>query len=298
MMARPSRRYGAFGLSIASELPLWPDHRWCSSERPPDVEIRLRAGLRAGPREFSLMLDDTATHIEGAATVRVRAGRMIEVGAEDAADDATLGVCASGAGLAMVCHQRGWLVLHGSCVAKNGRAVCIAGHSGAGKSTLAMALASTGHHLLSDGMTVLSPNGLGTGLRSLRGPPTAKLWPDSLAHLGFDAQAAVRVTPAFDKRMVRLDAEVVPDAATLATVVIVSSGGQLKVETPSPGSALMELVKNSYLTEYVADTSAAALLEGWARVSAMLRVRKLTVPRGFTDLDRAASVVAEQLELP
>ena len=49
------------------------------------------------------------------------------------------------------------LLLHGAVLAREGRAVVIAGNSGAGKSTLAAALALNGWRLLSDELTVVSP---------------------------------------------------------------------------------------------------------------------------------------------
>ena len=45
--------------------------------------------------------------------------------------------------------------LHVSCVAKDGRAILIAGRSGAGKSDLALRLIDRGAHLVSDDYTVV-----------------------------------------------------------------------------------------------------------------------------------------------
>ena len=46
--------------------------------------------------------------------------------------------------------QRGRPLLHGSCVEKDGRAICFLGESGAGKSTAARVLVENGYRLISD----------------------------------------------------------------------------------------------------------------------------------------------------
>lgn len=282
--------YEVFGLRVASELPLWPGQE--TRAAPPDVEVRIAAQLHGTVRGFTLTGEDTTTVIEGAATVRVQSGRLIELCPTGAVDVETLSVCAAGAGLAMACHQRGLMIIHGSCVARGDRALCIAGHSGVGKSTLAVAVAQRGMSLLSDGMTVFAANG---ALRCLRGPRMAKLWPDSLEHLGWEPTRTERVTPAFDKRLVHVDGSV-PSESRLTTVLIVKSGDELKLEASSPGASLMGLVKHAYLAEYLAEASAADLLEAWARVAGMFQVRQLTLPRGFSALERAAQLVEAQLE--
>lgn len=61
----------------------------------------------------------------------------------------------SGELFAALLRQRGHLVLHGSAVARDGRAVGFIGHSGWGKSTLAASLVSRGWHLLTDDLLVV-----------------------------------------------------------------------------------------------------------------------------------------------
>lgn len=57
-----------------------------------------------------------------------------------------------GWGLATICHQRGSLALHGSCLYKNNTAVMLSGHSGSGKSTVTTALLNRGYEFMADDM--------------------------------------------------------------------------------------------------------------------------------------------------
>ena len=51
--------------------------------------------------------------------------------------------------------HRGYLVLHGSAVLVNGRAVVFSGDSGAGKSTLAASMVHHGYQLITDDVVAI-----------------------------------------------------------------------------------------------------------------------------------------------
>lgn len=71
---------------------------------------------------------------------------------------------------------RGWLPLHASTAARNGRAVSITGPSGAGKSTAALRLAGLGYTILAEDQTWLHP-----GTRRVHGLDRwLRAYPDSL----------------------------------------------------------------------------------------------------------------------
>ncbi|MFO7586771.1 MAG: hypothetical protein R6X22_01735 [Gemmatimonadota bacterium] len=93
--------------------------------------------------------------------------------------------------LATSLHARGRLVLHGSAVSIEGRAVAFVAPKGAGKSTLALALARAGGRLLTDDTLPVEPGDparAGPGLHSVR------LWPDSAGWLAVPPGDLVRAT--------------------------------------------------------------------------------------------------------
>jgi HprK-related kinase A len=75
----------------------------------------------------------------------------------------SLGLLAAemGMNLQMALAQRRYLLLHASCVERNGRAVLMTGESGAGKSTLAALLMARGWRLMGDEFALVDPE---TGL--------------------------------------------------------------------------------------------------------------------------------------
>ena len=69
--------------------------------------------------------------------------------------------------------QRGFVVLHGNALEKNGKAIVCLGHSGTGKSTIAYSLMKQGWNLLSDDLVAINENGI-----VVPGIPRIKLWKD------------------------------------------------------------------------------------------------------------------------
>lgn len=186
--------------------------------------------------------------------------------------------------------QQGYLVLHGSAVAINGRAVVFCGASGWGKSTLAAALHRRGHLLLADDFAAIR---VGVGGASVQiGPPLLKLWPDSARALGFDAAALPRIHPLADKRRIRTRRRPAgARAVRLGRVVILAPGSPPEIATLGPQEALIELLRHSYGARTLAALHAA---DHFARCAALVRtvpVARLRAPRSLAQLPELARLV-------
>ncbi|WP_022800265.1 hypothetical protein [Deinococcus ficus] len=95
---------------------------------------------------------------------------------------------------------RGWLPLHATTAARNGRAVSISGPSGAGKSTAALRLAGLGYTILAEDQTWLHPttrrvHGLDRWLRA---------YPDSLERFAPELLSKSQGTDVYGKHLVPL----------------------------------------------------------------------------------------------
>ena len=128
-----------------------------------DPDVRVMAGT---PQEAY----DGDVHVgawaDGVLHARVSDGREVVVDAVPEVDPLFVSAVVTGELFSVVLRQRGMLVLHGSGVSKDGRAVGFIGDSGWGKSTLAASLVERGWQLLTDDLLVV--DGLGPG-----GTPTA-----------------------------------------------------------------------------------------------------------------------------
>lgn len=149
------------GWRVRSALPLADLLPWTGDERPPDIEIRvgevtIAAADREAPHAHVLGDGTFCFSIPGVAAYAVRDGREIVIKPilDAAAPDVQAFVLGTAFGL--LCHQRGLLPLHASCVAVGGHAVAFIGPSGAGKSTLAAAFVQQGYPLLADDVTVVA----------------------------------------------------------------------------------------------------------------------------------------------
>lgn len=86
----------------------------------------------------------------------------------------------NGTVLSYLLQYHGFLVLHGSAVVVNHKAILFCGHSGVGKSTLAAALNQKGYPFLADDLLVIRFHGENIELMPLA--TGVKLWADALAH--------------------------------------------------------------------------------------------------------------------
>jgi hypothetical protein len=94
--------------------------------------------------------------------------------------------------IAYILQYHGYLVLHGSAVLIDNRAVIFSGQSGAGKSTLASALVNKGYPLITDDLVVIKRNEQ-SGYEILPGPAQLKLWKDAIQYFDYDIQNATPV---------------------------------------------------------------------------------------------------------
>ncbi|MDF7776832.1 hypothetical protein P1X14_16365 [Sphingomonas sp. AOB5] len=168
-------------LLSAIALPELPD--WTGDDREPEVQFELGevpAQLDAVLSTPIVQIDAAGRmlyRIEGVADYLVEDGNRITIAPEMPVDAPDIRLFLLGAGLGLLCHQRGVLPIHASAIEIDGRAVMLAGSSGAGKSTLAAAFVRRGFRMLSDDVAPMQvTNGVTEILPSLN---RALLWRDS-----------------------------------------------------------------------------------------------------------------------
>lgn len=271
--------YRAFGEWICSDFELWAGLAQTPQESP-TIFVRLAGSAKPVDEGYAAFGDDEATICwPRVGTASIRRGRVLELRPDPRADRQALSLLVTGPMLATVLHQRGLLVLHGSCVADSGGSLCFIGRSGAGKSTLATAFLRQGKALLSDGMTVLGRDDHGRPV-ALRGPPQVRLWPDAAASLGWDVTKLARVAPEHDKFMVPQPGSGASVTTHLTHIFAIEAGDPVASERLQGSSALLTLLRNHYFSSYVSHLSSEHVLRRCAELVPHVPVSSLR--RGST----------------
>lgn len=172
-----TKLYKAFGLVIESALPI-----------PQIAEVRDgKPDVRIVPAKLRGIVDPEApTTAEGGCIIptltdtlfRVTNGNLIEADVCEEDTESNAAVYLMGSCMGAILVQRGFMLLHGSCVTDGKRSILITGDSGAGKSTLAAEFLKRGWKLLTDDVTcVFDRDGVPMVQSSY---PSQKLWQDAM----------------------------------------------------------------------------------------------------------------------
>ena len=187
--------YNAYGLTIASEMQL--NGLIVTSGIPEvniefgDVPLTLDPTVRQ-KRYQEITAKELLFEVTGVAKFYVTDGKSIVIQKAPQCHDGDIQVFLMGTVFAYVLQYHDYLVLHGSAVLINDKAIIFSGQSGAGKSTIAAAFARKGYSVLTDDMVALkySPHGQ---LELIPGWPRLKLWQDALSHLGEKSNELIQV---------------------------------------------------------------------------------------------------------
>lgn len=132
-----------------------------------------------------------------------------------------LGAYLLGWGISMLCHQRGLLALHGSCIAGPTGAVLICGGSGSGKSTVTKELLSRDFTFLADDLSVLTLEENDT-VSALPAFPYQKLCRDVVEQLALPPEEVIYADEKKDKFLVPYKGVFSSAAVPVRAIVILS----------------------------------------------------------------------------
>ena len=152
---------------------------------------------------------------------------------------ALLGAC-----MAVVLHQRGYLILHASAVKINNRAVAFIGDKGWGKSTIARAFIGRGYQFVTDDVLAIDLN----GDCSIVFPsfPQLKLCPDAVTAMGEDPKILSRVMPSTAKRQYKLERNFGIEPVPLQSIYLLSKAESVQIEKITASNSILPLLAHSY----------------------------------------------------
>ena len=294
-------KYRAYGLGIHSTVPL--------PELVPLAEAQHDVSIRLGPlhshfrdlnRETTFRFSENSAylHWEGLGAFEVNGGKEIVIDPTHGADEDLVRLPLLGVVIAVLLHQRGFLVLHASAVSLGGGAVVFMAGKGAGKSTIAAALYARGHHLIADDVVAMTFSDAGPVV--VPGIPLLKLWPDAAASsLGDDPQMLPRIAAHTDKRARRVFSGFSEHGTPLEGICALSRGPEPRLRRLAPRAAIMRLIANSYASRFgkhlLAGDAAALHLNRCGRLVESVPVYELERPDSLQSLSRTAELLEESM---
>ncbi len=302
-LAHPRDFYQAFGLKIGSVLPL-PELLRGQEKAAVDIEIAygsvpeelpgaLKKGVRyqAGKAELLLQVD-------GVARFLVSEGLRVTIDRDPEAEDDDVRVFLLGSVFGALLHQRGDLVLHGSAVEWEGKAVVFLGNSGVGKSTLSSAFRQRGHALLTDDLCVVRPDSEGVML-AYPGFPQTKLWLDSLQKLDLSPDGLKRIRNKLEKRAVPVVSEFTRSPLPVRQLYLLRPHNKLELKlSPASGPGKFNLLKNqTYRFKFLAGIDGKAThFQHALKLAQQAPLSVASRPSGTFQLDELVELIRDDLK--
>lgn len=201
--------------------------------------------------------------------------------------------------LAFWLERAGTLTLHCSAVDVAGGAIGFLASKMGGKSSLAATFMEANFSFLTDDFLALRFEEDTWWTSS--GFPQMRMWPDQAQHFTDDVDALALVLTGEEKRRVPIVAEAFcTDRRPLAALYIperrTETIGQVEIETLSPRDAVIELVRESFLTRLLESAGLhGRRLAAFVTLARQIPVRRISYPTGIELLPdvRAAIVQAE-----
>lgn len=287
--------YAVFGIGINSELIL-PE--LSLSGKKTDVFIRISADdfvdpeKKQHPYHKEYRREEAIVAFDGVGSYRIRRGTDIDIWKVPHADDRLIRMFLHGIVSAILLHQRGLLVLHGSCMDIHGRTAGFLGPSGAGKSTIAASLNRRGADIVaedivaidySDGTPVVYP-----------GIPQLKMAPNVATCLNYSAQSIESLYPLSDEVVYRYDRKLLSECLNLNCIFVISDAERINISALSSAEGLIELVRNSYTARILERTqSQESHFKNCTQLLRKIPVFRLERPRNLALLQEVAAVVEE-----
>jgi hypothetical protein len=274
----------AYGLRVRSEIPLLDP---IDSIQEPDVTVSLGslAEVSVEPNQGNEILVSLPWGLK----LLVRAGREVVLDVPAGVDLAVVRAHVLGAAMACVLRQRGYLVLHASCVAQGEKAIAFLGGSGWGKSTLASLFHQHGYSLLTDDVMAIQMDGPSPLV--VPSFPEVKLLADAAAAVGLTSAGVPMLQSLSYKSIQRLDQQFAAHPVPLKQLYILRVGETQSITSVPGPLAFTELIQHSRATKTMADQS--FMVQHFHQCSALVK----TVPFSYLQRPRSLEQLPELIAL-
>ena len=291
--------YRAFGLEIASEVELPgmnngsgdPDVKFIVGKLDPalvsDAEVE-------GPN-YLVKEGDVYLWWEDIGKVKISEGKQVIVEPiADLKDSETINLIPFllGPVMAMLLHQRGYLVLHGSSVKINGGAVAFLGHRGNGKSTTAIHLYKEGYPLVTDDILAIKFDEEGLPV-VYPGYPHARLNEDSYSRVKDNTGILTPIKTLAGKVFCDASYQYSPTPLILERIYLLENGDKIEASLLKSQENLIDLIRHSVANRIFQHTTQRENLIQCAQLVNNVRVRRLEVTHSFVRILDLVRVIEE-----
>jgi hypothetical protein len=177
---------------------------------------------------------------------RVTGGKEIAYDLDPEGDGARVAAYIIGVAMALVLHQRGFLVLHGSAIEHQGRSFAFVAPKFHGKSTISAALQARGCRLVTDDLIAVKLGANGVPV-VMPGYPFSKVWPDAFAALGEDHEQSPKFIEGFEKRLRSVQPEgLATGPSPLKRVYVLGWGEEIGLEPMPRAEAFQQAVTHTH----------------------------------------------------
>lgn len=290
--------FNAYGLTIKSKIDLLIPTVQSNSQ--PDVTINFGSvpnpctvcswdkvwyGFK-GTKELTLKFDDLGVYL-------IREGREVIIDPVKPIKHDNIRQPILGTVMAMILHQRGSIVLHGSAVFLGERVVVFIGWKGQGKSTLAAAFNADGHPLISDDVCAVDRDN--NTLKIQPSFPRLRLNPDVLAHLGDNPANYPRAHPEYEKRVKDVvETRFCNSGMPVGAICNLEIGAELKIEQVSGMEAVKVILAHMLVNRFPENRPKALQEEIFFQSSLLAKtvpVFRLTRPKDLNQLQDTAKLL-------
>ncbi len=291
--------YYAFGLHISSEIKL-PGIIETTINNEPDIKIilgKVKYLLTTSEMEnsFNYHLDHVDVYLwwENIGKVKLSNGNRIIVDLKHSNKNQIIPYLL-GPVMAMLLHQRGFLVLHGSSVKINGRAIAFLGYSGLGKSTMAINFYMKGYPLITD--DILAINFDKNGSPSVNpGYLHARLSKDSYDNIKENDNFLTPIHLIPEKVFCDTSKGFSPKKVKLKRIYFIENNKEMGISNLNPQKELIHLIKHSVTYWIFKENDQTKNFTQCANLVNNISFRHLKVLHSFKDIPEVINLIKKDL---
>lgn len=283
--------YCAFGLNISSEIEL-PGITQTEGNVEPDVKIVLDAVKLPVSLETSsnYCLDEGDVYLwwENIGKVSISSGKQIIVEVDGDLDSIIPFLL--GPVMALLLHQRGFLVLHGSSVRMNGGAAAFLAYRGTGKSTTAIHLYKKGYPIVTDDILAISFDEDGVPFLN-PGYLHVRLAEDSYEQVRDDTDILTPIRTIVGKVFCDASSRYSARPSRLERIYLMEKGDEIRISEIKSQETLLDLLRHSIAQRIFKETDQSDNLVHCANLINNVIFRRLEVNHSFEELSELVDLI-------